>query len=113
VKVTNLANGRSVVVRINDRGPFVRGRTLDLAHGAARQIGMLGSGTARVRIVRLDASGGHDPIGASARPRSTRRYATRPRPAHHKISRRWHRRRVAPAVLAGGASDATAPAPVR
>lgn len=50
VRVTNLANGRSVVVRINDRGPFVRGRIIDLSNGAASAIGMLHSGTARVRI---------------------------------------------------------------
>jgi len=40
--VTNLANGRSVVVRINDRGPFVEGRALDVSRGAARALGMLG-----------------------------------------------------------------------
>lgn len=48
VRVTNLANGRSVTVRINDRGPFVAGRCIDLSYGAARAIGM--SGTARVRV---------------------------------------------------------------
>ena len=50
VKVTNLANGRSVVVRINDRGPFVADRVIDLTNTAAAQIGMLGPGTARVRV---------------------------------------------------------------
>lgn len=48
VTVTNHANGRSVEVRINDRGPFVRGRCIDLSHAAARAIGM--GGTARVTI---------------------------------------------------------------
>ena len=48
--VTNLENGRSVEVRINDRGPFVGGRAIDLAYGAARTIRMVGAGTARVRI---------------------------------------------------------------
>ena len=50
VEVTNLSNGRSVGVRINDRGPFVRGRIIDLSQAAARDIGMLGPGTARVQL---------------------------------------------------------------
>jgi len=48
--VTNTANGRSVVVTVNDRGPFVKGRQLDLSYGAAREIGMIETGTARVRV---------------------------------------------------------------
>ena len=48
VKVTNRNNGRSVVVRINDRGPFIRGRVLDLSKAAAQNIGMVSSGTAKV-----------------------------------------------------------------
>lgn len=50
VLVENLNNGRSVVVRINDRGPFVGGRIIDVSKAAAAQIGMIGSGTAKVRI---------------------------------------------------------------
>lgn len=50
VTVTNLDNGRSVRVRINDRGPFVAGRIIDLSRAAAESIGMIESGTARVRI---------------------------------------------------------------
>lgn len=50
VVVTNQNNGKTVVVRINDRGPFVGGRIIDLSHQAAAQIGMLGSGTARVTV---------------------------------------------------------------
>ncbi|MBC3300595.1 septal ring lytic transglycosylase RlpA family protein [Pseudomonas sp. SWRI18] len=50
VKVTNLNNDKSVVVRINDRGPHTRGRLIDLSRKAAEQLGMLGSGTARVRV---------------------------------------------------------------
>ena len=50
VRVTNLRNGRSVVVRINDRGPFVRGRIIDLSRAAAQRIGMIRSGVARVRL---------------------------------------------------------------
>ncbi len=48
VKVTNSNNGRTVVVRINDRGPFIRGRVLDLSRAAAQNIGMVSSGTAKV-----------------------------------------------------------------
>ncbi|MBW4556960.1 MAG: septal ring lytic transglycosylase RlpA family protein [Trichormus sp. ATA11-4-KO1] len=50
VRVTNTRNGRSVVVRINDRGPFIRGRVIDLSTGAARSIGMISSGVAPVKI---------------------------------------------------------------
>jgi len=55
VKVTNLENGRSVVVRINDRGPFVDGRVIDLSHAAARELRFLGRGTTRVRLEVLGA----------------------------------------------------------
>jgi rare lipoprotein A len=50
VRVENLSNGRSVVVRINDRGPFVGGRVIDLSKAAAAHIGMVSSGTAKVKI---------------------------------------------------------------
>ncbi|MGQ7959285.1 septal ring lytic transglycosylase RlpA family protein [Pseudomonas sp. SP16.1] len=54
VKVTNLNNGRSVVVRINDRGPFVRGRVIDLSRRAAQQLDMLRAGVVPVRLEPLD-----------------------------------------------------------
>jgi rare lipoprotein A len=50
IKVTNVANGRSVVVRVNDRGPFVRSRLIDVSLGAAREIQMVRSGKAQVRL---------------------------------------------------------------
>jgi rare lipoprotein A len=50
VKVTNLDNRKTVSVRINDRGPFVEGRIIDLSRAAAKEIGLIGPGTARVRI---------------------------------------------------------------
>ena len=53
--VTNVANGRSVRVRVTDRGPFRRGRSLDLSYGAARRLGILDRGTARVRVASCDA----------------------------------------------------------
>ena len=52
-RVTNLDNGRSVVVRINDRGPFYDGRVVDLSYEAAREIGMVPAGTARVEVAPL------------------------------------------------------------
>jgi rare lipoprotein A len=55
VLVENLSNGHSVVVRINDRGPFVAGRIIDVSKAAASSLGMLGSGTASVRV---SAAGG-------------------------------------------------------
>lgn len=54
VRVTNLANGKSVIVRINDRGPFSGRRVIDISHAAAREIGMHRSGTAKVGLALLD-----------------------------------------------------------
>lgn len=54
VRVTNLNNERSVVVRINDRGPFVRGRIIDVSRAAAERLGMLRAGVVPVRIEVLD-----------------------------------------------------------
>lgn len=50
LRVTNLNNGRTVVVRINDRGPFIKGRIIDLSAAAARQIRMIESGVASVKV---------------------------------------------------------------
>ncbi len=54
VTVTNLENGRSIKVKVNDRGPFHDGRIMDLSYAAAKRLGMLQKGTARVRITALD-----------------------------------------------------------
>lgn len=54
MRVTNLATGKSVVVRINDRGPFRASRVIDLSHAAAREIGMHRTGTAKVSLALLD-----------------------------------------------------------
>jgi len=56
VRVTNPDTGRSVVVRINDRGPYVRGRSLDLSHGAAQRIGLTGKGVGRVQVASASGS---------------------------------------------------------
>ena len=53
LKVTNQNNGRSVIVRINDRGPFIKGRVLDLSKGAASQLGFIGSGHTSVCMARV------------------------------------------------------------
>ncbi|OIO67907.1 MAG: hypothetical protein AUJ57_10530 [Zetaproteobacteria bacterium CG1_02_53_45] len=55
VRVTNLENGRSVIVRVNDRGPFVKDRLIDLSYAAAKELGYDNKGTARVRVQTLDA----------------------------------------------------------
>lgn len=51
VRVTHLKNGKFVKVRINDRGPFVRGRIIDLSHAAAKRLGILDEGVASVEVV--------------------------------------------------------------
>lgn len=54
IKVTNKANGKSVVVRVNDRGPFHGNRVIDLSYGAAKVLGIVDSGTANVSIERIN-----------------------------------------------------------
>jgi len=53
VKVTNLKNNKSVIVKINDRGPFVKGRIIDLSYAAAKKIGMIRYGVVKVKIEKL------------------------------------------------------------
>jgi rare lipoprotein A len=50
LKVTNLRNGQSTIVRVNDRGPYAKGRILDLSVAAAKQIGSIHSGTANIKV---------------------------------------------------------------
>ncbi len=54
VRVTNLKNGREIVVRINDRGPFVRGRIIDVSRAAASELGFHGSGLTKVALAVVD-----------------------------------------------------------
>lgn len=89
VRVTNLETGRSVVVRINDRGPYVRGRGLDLSQRAAERIGLARRGVARVQIDRLDET-------ASARDAPPARWSGQvkvhryhPRQHHHYSSHHY------------------------
>jgi rare lipoprotein A len=58
--VTNLNNGKKVVVKINDRGPYVDGRVIDLSRGAAEKLGMVEGGTAKVKVVAKKPSNGSD-----------------------------------------------------
>jgi rare lipoprotein A len=57
VRVTNLANRRSIIVRVNDRGPFVSGRIIDLSAGAAKRLGFFDQGTARVLVEAVELEG--------------------------------------------------------
>lgn len=63
VRVTNLRNGRTTVVRINDRGPFVSGRIIDLSRKAAEELDIVSTGTAPVKIATLDAVPGYTASG--------------------------------------------------
>jgi rare lipoprotein A len=83
VRVTNLQNGRSVVVRVNDRGPFVGNRIIDLSYTAASRLDMLRNGTAMVEVHTVDPS--QQPLTAASAP-------------------------AAPAVSADGTSPASSPA---
>jgi len=57
VRVTNLDNNRSIIIRVNDRGPFVKGRIIDLSAGAAKRLGYLKKGTARVKVETIEVKG--------------------------------------------------------
>ncbi|MCR5085030.1 MAG: septal ring lytic transglycosylase RlpA family protein, partial [Succinivibrionaceae bacterium] len=65
LKVTNLNNGKAVIVRVNDRGPFHGSRIIDLSEGAARHINMVGAGTAKVKIEYLKVGPGGEVLNAS------------------------------------------------
>lgn len=67
VDVTHLANDRTVRVRINDRGPFIAGRIIDLSRAAAREIGLIGPGTGSVRVTVVTAGIPQEPYSPSGR----------------------------------------------
>lgn len=66
MRVTNLRNGRSVVVRINDRGPFVKGRIIDLSRAAADRLGFVSSGLTRVSLETVEAGAAETPTRTAA-----------------------------------------------
>ncbi|HCY75222.1 MAG TPA: hypothetical protein DHV28_04830 [Ignavibacteriales bacterium] len=57
LKITNLKNNRSVVVRINDRGPYIQGRDLDLSKAAALELGMVRRGVAKIKVEEIKIAG--------------------------------------------------------
>ena len=61
LRVTNVTNGRSVVVRINDRGPYVPGRVVDLSESAAESLGMVERGIVKVKLDVVQKAGGSTP----------------------------------------------------
>jgi rare lipoprotein A len=62
VRVTHLGNGRSVILRITDRGPYMKGRGIDLSRAAASRLRMVAQGVARVRVEQLAKSAGPGPV---------------------------------------------------
>jgi rare lipoprotein A len=81
VRVTNLQNGRSVVVRVNDRGPFVGNRIIDLSYTAASRLGMLHNGTAMVEVRAVDPSAAVEAAGAAGNAAAGTSAAAAPTPA--------------------------------
>ena len=63
--VTNMNNQRKVIVRINDRGPFSKGRIIDLSHAAAKEIGIIGMGMVKIEALHVDSKGELSGAGAS------------------------------------------------
>jgi rare lipoprotein A (peptidoglycan hydrolase) len=90
VQVTNLNTGRAVVVRINDRGPYVRGRGIDLSQRAAERIGLNHSGIARVSVTRLDAT-----ASASSMPAAPQQWSGNARLSHYTPHQYRHARHYA------------------
>ena len=78
VEVTNLDNGRKLMVRVNDRGPFVGGRVIDVSHAAARELGFDQQGLARVRVRY---------VGPATTPDASLRYAANTPPAPIPVTR--------------------------
>jgi rare lipoprotein A len=62
VEVENLDNGRKAILKVNDRGPFARGRVLDASRGGAKELGFLAQGTARIRLHSVDPEGRPVPV---------------------------------------------------
>ena len=100
VLVTNLDNGRTAEVRVNDRGPFVKGRIIDLSYAAARILGLVGPGTAPVRLDILE--NGSQPldgrylvqVGAFLQERNAR-------DMRNRLGRRYGKAFIAPRTLSG------------
>ncbi|MDC7674860.1 septal ring lytic transglycosylase RlpA family protein [Asticcacaulis machinosus] len=74
VEVKNLDTGKSMVLRVNDRGPFIDGRLIDLSKGAARELGVLGPGIAKVKVTFLGPAGRNASNSSIARRNDEERY---------------------------------------
>ena len=111
VRVTNLENGRSVVVRVNDRGPFARGRIIDVSSKAADLLGFKGRGTAKVRVETLPSESRRIAEDAKAG-RDTRGYEValnnNPRPADPNAPVTLYPDRVGLSVQTASAEDTMA-----
>jgi rare lipoprotein A len=68
VRVTNLSNRKMIIVRVNDRGPFVKGRVIDLSYTAAKELDLIGVGVGDVRVVALGREVGKTKSGKGSRP---------------------------------------------
>jgi rare lipoprotein A len=68
VKVTNLTNNEHTIVRVNDRGPFIKGRIIDLSYAAAKEIGLIGPGVVEVKVVALGKEVGKLKSGTGLKP---------------------------------------------
>jgi rare lipoprotein A len=103
-RVTNLENGRSMIVRVNDRGPYAHGRIIDLSVGTAKALGTYGSGLARVRVEYVGRAGiaGSDDAALLA---SLRQGTPAPAPASARLAS------SRPSFLGGAADPATTPLP--
>jgi len=102
VEVTNLDNGRKMVLRVNDRGPFVEGRIIDLSRAAAEELGYRQKGVARVRVRYVGPApkqGDRVQVAAYAPPRAPERAPDRP--PERPMEERFALRRAAPAGAVG------------
>jgi rare lipoprotein A len=109
VRVTNLQNGRSIVVRVNDRGPFVGNRIIDLSYTAAFQLDMLRNGTAMVEVRNLEPASGGAPLAAPLTATPLTAAAEIPSPSPAPASADSPPPEAAPDGAAGGV--ATVPVP--
>lgn len=105
VRVTNLANDRSITVRINDRGPYAGGRIIDLSHASAKALGFQAQGVARVRVSVLRAESLHAKTGSADTDRDDA-----PSRAEATTSQRRPRRAQRPAAPAGRRGRGRSPA---
>ena len=91
--VKNPANGREVVVRVTDRGPFRRGRIIDLSWGAAKELGILSQGIAQVEVKEMGAGAVYHSAKATYKPKASRKGVSPKKYKKKRKSAKSHRRR--------------------